>query len=87
MVVTLSLTPELHAQLERQARASGKEVTSYIADTLETVASANPTGISAVSDREELDDWLARFDDWARRRKTYNPNFDDRRDSIYSDRA
>ena len=36
---------------------------------------------------EDPEKWREYFEDWLARRKSYNPNFDDSRESIYPDRA
>ena len=84
MTIAIDLDSRMHTRLEQQARASGKDVATYIAETLET-ALAETGQIDAVPECSERSEMLARFDAWASRRRSWNPNFDDSRESIYPD--
>jgi hypothetical protein len=77
MTVTIPLSPAVHARLEAQARASGTDIATCITQTLDALL---PETLPDGEDRKEL---LSRFDAWASRRQSHNPNFDDSRESIY----
>lgn len=78
MTITVRLSPAVHARLEAQAIASGTDVATCIAETLDSLLP------EALPDGEDRTGLLTRFDAWASQRQSHNPNFDDSRESIYS---
>jgi hypothetical protein len=74
------------AELAEQTGQSWKELLEEQLDALVDAARTKPYW--SYKDRyiRDPDKRLAYFREWLSRRKSYNPNFDDSRDSIYPDR-
>ncbi len=82
MSMLLPISPELEAKLRAQAAAAGKP-----AEELALAAIEDRFG-GGVEEPEMLSsaDWLTTFDAWVGGHVSRNPDFDDSRDGIYSDR-
>ena len=80
MTVTLRLTPEKQAVLEKRASDAGTDLSSFlirvIEENLEEQA-GSPT------DELPFDQWNAEFKAWVAGHQTRNPQLDDGRESIY----
>jgi hypothetical protein len=81
MNVTLPLSSEAQAELQRRAAAAGHDATSYIADTLQQHLDTDAE-IDA-HPRRSHDEWSREFREWIARLRTRNPNMDDSREGIY----
>ena len=85
----ISLTHEQKQQIARLAEQSGKSWNEVIDERLAVTDRSTTTGQLAVyPDRymEDREKWLEYFEHWRAQRKSYNPHFDDSRESIYPDR-
>ena len=77
----LDISKETEAVIQAQAAAAGyKTAEEYILDLVEGDAPKEP------AQRESREEWLKRFDAFVARQRSWNPNFDDSRESIYQDR-
>jgi hypothetical protein len=81
MNLTVPLSSEVQAELQRRAAAAGHDLTTYIAEALRQHLEADD-GLD-VHGRRSADEWIREFHDWVSRQKSRNPNVDDRRESIY----
>ncbi len=86
----IELTDEQKRRIAELAERSGQSWSEVLDERLgpaegERVANTH----WALKDRyiEDLEKWREYFDVWLTRRKSYNPNFDDSRESIYPDRV
>jgi hypothetical protein len=79
MTITLTLSEEKKAQLQRQAAAAGTDVERFILDALdEKLAEQNE------SFRElPFEEWSREFRKWAASHRATNAPLDDSRESIY----
>jgi hypothetical protein len=80
MSITLPLTPEAIAELERRAAAAGIDVSRFI---LSAVHEKLAEGEDAPAEEVSYDEWRYRFHTWLASHPSRNPHFDDSRDSIY----
>lgn len=79
MTITLSLTPEAQAELERRASDAGVDLSTFVIDAInDTLDSASPA-----AGEMPYDQWQAEFRAWIGGHASRNPQFDDSRDSIY----
>lgn len=79
MTITLSLSAEKQAELERRAAAAGMDVARYVLNAVDEKLQ-QPAQVNYL---ESLDERKLAFQDWMLRRKSRNPDFDDSRESIY----
>lgn len=79
MDVTLSLTAEDAAKLERQALAVGTDVKTYILNLLRDSRDSDVSSASNLPYQE----WKRNFESWVARHESRNPDVDDSRESIY----
>jgi hypothetical protein len=81
MNVTLPLSPENRAELEKRAAAAGTDVATFILAVVEQTLEANEQRVAA----EDLpyEQWKSDFEAWISSHPSRNPNFDDSRESIY----
>ncbi|MEX2138554.1 MAG: hypothetical protein WD894_04795 [Pirellulales bacterium] len=82
MHVQIDLTPESQAKLQERAAAAGQDLESFIALAVEEKLWGDVETTAILPP----DQWLAEFDAWIRSHSSRNPNVDDSRESIYSDR-
>jgi len=83
----IELTDEQKRRIAELAEETGRSWKEVLDEQLPDVARLTPYGSYKdryIRDREKR---IAYFRAWAARRKSYNPNFDDSRDSIYPDRS
>lgn len=80
VTITLTLSAEKQAELERRAAAAGTDVAQYV---LDVVQEKLDQPVATVAYLESYDDWKRALDEWVSRQKSWNPNFDDSRESIY----
>jgi hypothetical protein len=79
MSITIPLSPEAVAELERRATAAGLDVNAFVLDAVyEKLADEE-----AVPSPLAYEQWLTEFRRWVSSHSSRNPNFDDSRDSIY----
>ena len=86
----IELTVEQKRRIAQLAEQAGRPWNEIIEQQLAATEDANRTQrYWSYKDRfiEDREKWLAYFREWAARRKSYNPNFDDSRESIYPDRC
>ena len=79
MSITLQLSPDKQAVLERLAAAAGTDVSSYVLRVVQ----------EEIEERDEPrklshEQWSRKFRAWQAKQTSHNPNFDDRRESIYA---
>ena len=80
MSITLPLTPEATAELQRRAAAEGIDVASYVLNAVrEKLAEGDELPDQPLSYAE----WSGEFRKWLASHPSRNPHFDDSRDSIY----
>ena len=83
----IELTDEQKRRIAELAEQTGQSWKEVLDEQLSDVARLMPYWSYKdryIRDREKR---IAYFREWAARRKSYNPNFDDSRDSIYPDRS
>jgi hypothetical protein len=80
MSITLPLTPEAAAELQRRAAAAGIDVTSFV---LTAVQEKLAEGADVSAEIRSYDEWRTDFHRWVASHPSRNPHFDDSRDSIY----
>jgi hypothetical protein len=78
MTIRISLKPEIQQALERQAVASGTDVSSYVARLVQEQIAGEEGAV-----RRTGDDWSREFQAWLATHQSRNPHFDDSRESIY----
>ncbi len=82
MSITLQLSPDKQAALERLAAAAGTDVSNYVLRVVQEEidergeAEDSPSKLSNEQRR-------ARFHAWLKKQTSRNPHFDDSRESIY----
>jgi len=81
MNLTVPLSSETQAELQRRAAAAGCDLTSYVAAALRQHLEADE-GADAQR-RRSYDDWSRAFHEWLMRQESRNPKVDDSRDCIY----
>jgi hypothetical protein len=79
MDVTLSLTPEKKAALERRAADAGTDLIGFILDAVD----ARLDERDALPAMRPYEEWSRDFRHWIDGHGSRNPHFDDSRDSIY----
>ena len=79
MNLTLSLSTEEIAELQRRAAAAGTDVKSFL---LHVVPDTDDAGEFNVSD-VPYEEWKHDFRSWVTRHQSRNVNMDDSRESIY----
>ena len=79
MNVTLSLSAEESAELQRRATAAGTDVKTFL---LHVVPDTDDAGELSVSD-VPYEEWKHDFRSWVTRNQSRNVNMDDSRESIY----
>ena len=82
MNLTVPVSPETQAELQRRAVAAGRDLTSYVAEALREHLAASD-GADA-QHRRTYDEWSRMFREWLGRQKSRNPSMDDSRESIYN---
>jgi len=80
MSVTLPLTPEAMAELERRAAAAGIDVTSFVLSAVQEKLGERD---DVPAEQLSYDEWKTEFHQWLASHAPRNPHFDDSRDSIY----
>ena len=79
MSITLQLSPDKQAALERLAAAAGIDVSSYLRRVVEEELDEPEDSPEHLS----FEEWRARFRAWQATHISRNPHFDDSRESIY----
>ena len=79
MNLTLSLSTEEIAELQRRAAAAGTDVKSFL---LHVVPDSDDAGEFTASD-VPYEEWKHDFRSWVTRHQSRNVNMDDSRESIY----
>jgi len=79
MNITLHLSPEDQAELDKRAASRGRDVADYIQDVVRQELHA--AGNGAIG--EPFEEWERRFHEWVASHLSRNPGFDDSRESIY----
>jgi hypothetical protein len=85
--ITLNEAQKRH--IARLAEQSGKSWNEIIDEKILATDEAMPLDRHTAFPDQYIEDnetWLKYFEKWASQRKSYNPHFDDSRESIYSDR-
>lgn len=86
----IALTDEQKRIIARLAEETGRswqEVIDEQFDPRNNIETVGQTAVDADQYIENGEKWLSYFENWLAERKTYNPHFDDSRESIYPDRA
>jgi hypothetical protein len=86
----IELTDEQKRRVAQIAELSGRPWRDVLDDVLDLPGDIERMKPSwTYKDRyiEDYDQWRAYFEQWLSRRRSYNPNFDDSRESIYPDRT
>ena len=79
MNITLSLSPEETADLQRRASALGTDIKTFLLHVVhDTSHSFEPTTIDI-----PYEQWKQEFQSWVKRGRSRNPDMDDSRESIY----
>lgn len=80
MNITLPLSPEKFAELERYAAAAGTDLPRFILEAVqEKLEERNGSSLETAS----YEDWHREFRSWIAAHKSRNPQFDDSRESVY----
>ncbi len=79
MNVTLSLSPEETAELERRASAVGTDVKTFLLHMVYDTGDSDEVSVSDVP----YEQWKHDFQLWVARRQSRNAKMDDSRESIY----
>jgi hypothetical protein len=79
MNVTLSLSPEEAAELERRASAVGTDVKTFLLHVAHDWSHSDERSVSDIPYHQ----WKRDFQSWILRSQSRNPNVDDSRESIY----
>ena len=79
MNVTLSLSAEESAELQRRAAAAGTDVKTFLLHVMPDTDDAGELSVSAVP----YEEWKHDFRLWVTRNQSRNVNLDDSRESIY----
>jgi hypothetical protein len=88
-VIEIQLTDEQKQRIARLAEQLGKPWTEVLEERLSSQTEPPENGTAVREDGSRLKDingWLIRFDNWMSQCRSYNPNVDDSRESIYPDR-
>ena len=80
MAITLDLSPEQQAELERRAAVSGSDVATFLRAV---VAENLDDEVGSESQEMPFEKWQAEFRAFVARQCSRNPNVDDSRESIY----
>lgn len=81
MHITLALSSETQAELEKRAAAAGTDVGAYILDVVERQLESGDNG--AAEPVVAYEEWRRDFHAWILSHRSRNPEFDDSRESIY----
>lgn len=87
----IQLTAEQKKLVAQLAEQTGKSWNEVLEDGLAAAAGSGENGTAEAAGQDDsyiddIDAWLAHFNDWMSRQRTRNPNVDDSRESIYPDR-
>lgn len=78
MSITLQLSPDKQAALERLAAAAGTDVSNYVLSVVQEVVAETDRPRKLSYER-----WRKKFRAWQAKQISRNPHFDDSRESIY----
>lgn len=81
MTITLTLSSDQQAELERRAAAAGTDVTRYILDVVQEKLQEQ---CDSLADDISYEQWSGDFHSWIAGHRSRNPHFDDSRESIYN---
>jgi hypothetical protein len=80
MNITLPLSPEKQAELERRAAAAGTDLSSFILEAVrEKLEDRNGSSAEVLP----YEQWRGEFRSWIAGQRSRNPQLDDSRGSIY----
>ena len=79
MNLTLSLSPEESADLQRRAAAAGTDVKTFLLHVIHDIDDAAEMATIDIP----YDEWHQAFQEWLGRHQSKNPRMDDSRESIY----
>jgi hypothetical protein len=79
MNLTLSLSAQESAELERRAAAAGIDVKTFLLHVVHDLDASNEPSANDIP----YDQWKQDFELWLRGHQTRNVNIDDSRESIY----
>ena len=79
MNLTLSLSPEESAELQRRADAAGTDVKTFLLHVIYDVDDSAAMTFSDVP----YEEWRQTFQEWLSRHQIKKPDMDDSRESIY----
>ena len=80
MNISLPLTAEKQAELERCAAAAGTDLSKFILDAVQEKLSEQN---GSTAEMVPYDQWHREFRSWIAGQHSRNPQFDDSRESIY----
>ena len=84
MSLTLPLSPEMEAELQKRAAAAGTDVTEFVLDALQEKPAQRPKRPKRKAKREmSHEEWPARLRAWADGFPPVTHFVDDSRESIY----
>ena len=79
MTITLTISDEQQAELERLAAAAGTDLQGFILDAVEEKLESRNGALYDLP----FDQWSMEYRKWVASHTSRNPNFDDSRASIY----
>jgi|GEM_PF-718292 len=79
MTVTLELSPEETAELERRAAAAGTDMKTFLLHVVHDSSDSDDLSVSNMP----YDSWIKEFRTWVSLRQSRNAAMDDSRESIY----
>jgi len=79
MNLTLSLSPEESAELQRRAAAAGTDVKTFLLHVIHDV----DDDTEMISSDVPYNQWHRSFQEWLSRHHSRNPGMDDSRESMY----
>lgn len=82
MSITLQLSPDKQAALERLAAAAGTDLSSYVLRVVQEEIDERDDPEDSPS-KLSYEQWSKKFREWQATLVSHNPNFDDSRESIY----
>ena len=80
MNLTLSLSPDESAKLQRCAAVAGTDVRTFL---LHVIHDVDDAAVEMASAAVPYDEWHQTFQEWLSRHQSKNPGMDDSRESIY----